>query len=118
MPAEAFDQDAQDRERGRVRMLNGSLKGGMEDWTMSLAQYEPVRELILEIIENYADDDGTVLLRDMVDIVQDRLGSHPAFPGRRLRNYTTYTKVDLEARRLIERVPGASPQRLRRASPG
>jgi len=85
---------------------------------MSLAQYEPVRELILEIIENYADDDGTVLLRDMVDIVQDRLGSHPAFPGRRLRNYTTYTKVDLEARRLIERVPGASPQRLRRASPG
>ncbi len=58
VPAEAFDQDAQDRERGRVRMLNGALEGGMEDWTMSLAQYEPVSELILEILETMQTTTG------------------------------------------------------------
>lgn len=116
VPPEAFEQDLVDRGRGRVRMLNGALEGGMEDWTMAVEQYEPVRQLILEVIEDFADEDGTVLLKDIVAVAQDRLGDHPAFPGGRLKNITTYTKVDLEARGLIERVPGRSPQRLRLTS--
>ena len=47
--------------------------------------------------------------------MQARFGEHPLFPGGRLRNYCTYTKVDLEARCLLERAPGSGPQRLRLA---
>lgn len=114
MPDAAFEQDRRDRERGRVRMLNGALEGGMEDWTLPEEQYGLVRGVILEAIDDFADDDGTILLKDIVAISQERLGDHPAFPGGRMRNITTYTKVDLEARGLIERVPNTSPQRLRR----
>lgn len=99
-------------------MLNGSLEGGMEDWTLDLEQYELVRDLILSSIEDFADDDGTIALKGIIDIAQDRLGDHPAFPGGRLKNITTYTRVDLEARQLIERVPRRSPQRLRLARRG
>ena len=52
----------------------------------------------------------------MVEAAQDRYGAHPLFPGGRLRNYCTFTKVDLEARGEIERLPGVSPQRIRRAT--
>lgn len=117
VPEEALLQDELDREKGRVRMLNGALQGGMEDWTLPVEQYELVRTLILEILRDHADQDGAVPLKAVVDLVQDRLGSHPAFPGGRLKNYTTYIKVDLEARELIERVPKASPQRLRIVGP-
>ena len=117
VPEAAFEQDRLDRERGRVRMLNGSLEGGMEDWTMAVEQYELVRALILEILEDFADDDATVVLKDVVAIAQDRLGDHPAFPGGRLENFTSYTKVDLEARGLIQRVPKSSPQRLQLRQP-
>lgn len=113
VPPEAFEQDRRDRERGRVRMLNGALEGGMEDWTLAAEQYDLVRDLILDTIEDLADDEGSVALKDIIEIAQDRLGDHPAFPGGRLKNITTYTKVDLEARGLIERVAGRSPQRLR-----
>ena len=94
-------------------MLNGSLEGGMEDWTLDLEQYELVRDLIVASIEDFADEDGTIALKDLIEIAQDRFGDHPAFPGGRLKNITTYVKVDLEARELIERVPKRSPQRLR-----
>jgi hypothetical protein len=56
---------------------------------------------------------GTVLLKDLVAAGQERYASHPLFPKGRLRNYVTYTKVDLEARCEIERVPRSSPQRIR-----
>jgi hypothetical protein len=59
------------------------------------------------------ESDEGVLLADVVAVAQARFGRHPAFPGGRLRNYCTFTEVDLEARCLIERVPGSGPQRLR-----
>lgn len=114
VPEAAFESDRMDRERGRVRMLNGALEGGREDWTMDLVQYDLVRDLIHEAFDDHADADGTLLLKDLVAISQERLGRHPAFPGGRMRNITTYVKVDLEARREIERINGTSPQRLRR----
>lgn len=52
-------------------------------------------------------------LSELVASTQQRFGAHPAFPSGRLRNFCTYAKVDLEGRDLIERVPGAKPQRVR-----
>ena len=39
VPQSALDTDQQDRLRGRVRMLNGALEGGMESWTLPLEQW-------------------------------------------------------------------------------
>jgi transposase len=61
-------------------------------------------------------DDG-ILLKDLVAAAQQRSGAHPLFPGGRLRNYVTYTKVDLEARCEIERLPRSTPQRVVRWRP-
>ena len=95
-------------------MLNGALEGGMESWTLPLEQWELVRDVILEVVDD-ADPDEGVLLKEVVATVQARLGEHPAFPGGRLTNITRYVKVDLEGRGLLEVVPGSAPQRVRRA---
>jgi len=115
VPQSALDTDRQDRLRGRVRMLNGALEGGMESWTLPLEQWELVCDVILEVVDD-ADPEEGVLLKAVVATVQARLGSHPAFPGGRLTNFTRYIKVDLEGRGVLEVVPGASPQRVRRKS--
>jgi hypothetical protein len=117
VPAEALAADAEARKRGRVEILNATRPGGMDRWTMDLRQYEVLREHVLETIDALAGPDGTVALKDVVEAGQARLGDHPLFPKGRLRNYVTYTKVDLEARCEVERVPGSSPQRIRRWRP-
>lgn len=117
VPSSALDADRLARQKGRVRMLNGALEGGMEDWTLPLEQWMLVRKSIHEAIDMLAEEDGTVALKDIVAFTQDRLGDHPAFPGGRLRNITTYTKVDLEARHEVIRIAGSSPQRIRAARP-
>ena len=109
VPDSAWAADEEARARGRVQMFNATRPGGLDGWTMDAEQYALVRAHILEMV----DDDG-VLLRDVVAAAQARFGTHAAFPRGRLRNYCTFTKVDLEARCLIERVPGPGPQRLRR----
>lgn len=114
VPEDAFHADDLARQRGRVRMLNGALEGGMEDWTLPLEQWLLVRQAIHDALDQLADREGSAALKDVVAFTQERLGQHPAFPGGRLKNITTYTKVDLEARREIVRVPGSSPQRIRR----
>lgn len=111
VPESAWAADEEARRRGRVQMFNATRPGGLDGWTMDAEQYALMREHILETV----DDDG-VLLKDVVAAAQARYATHPAFPGGRLRNYCTYTKVDLEARCLIERVPGSGPQRLRRTA--
>lgn len=116
VPEQAWHADAVARERGRVEMFNATRPGGLDGWTMDLRQYELMRAHILDVLDDHADPDGTVALRDVVASAQDRYGTHPAFPGGRTRNYCTYTKVDLEARGEVERVPRSSPQRLRRPS--
>jgi hypothetical protein len=110
----AWAADAEARARGRVEVFNATRPGGLDGWTMDLAQYEAVRAHVLDTIDDLAGPDGSVALRDIVAAAQERYGGDPLFPGGRLRNYCTYTKVDLEARCEIERVPGSSPQRIRR----
>lgn len=84
---------------------------------MDLAQYEAVRAVILEMIDDEADDDGTIPLKTIVAEAQDRLGADPRFPNGRLTNFVRYTKTDMEARCEVERVPRSQPQRVRRWRP-
>lgn len=79
---------------------------------MDLQQYEAIRALVLGLVESAPDG---VLVKDIVAAAHDIYGGgHPLFPKGRLTNYCTFTKVDLEARCEIERVPGKSPQRIKR----
>ena len=110
----AWAADDQARRRGRVEIFNATRPDGLDGWTMALTQYELLRSHILDTLTD-AGPDG-MLLKDLVALTQARLGHHPAFPKGRLRNYTTYTKVDLEARNLIDRIPNSSPQRIRLSS--
>lgn len=114
VPEQAWHADALARRRGRVQIFNATRPDGLDGWTMDERQYELMRAHILDMIDEQAAGDGTVALREVVDAAQERYGTHPLFPGGRTRNYCTFTKVDLEARCEIERVPRSSPQRLRR----
>ena len=114
VPEQAWAADAAARERGRVEMFNATRPDGLDRWTMDLAQYELMRSHILDMIDDFAGEDGTILLKDVVAAAVDRYSRHPLFPGGRVRNYCTFTKVDLEARCEIERVAGSGPQRIRR----
>ncbi|MGC0369244.1 DUF6958 family protein [Microbacterium sp. SLBN-111] len=114
----AWREDALARERGRVQMFNATRPDGLDGWTISLEQYELLVTVILETVDAFAGPDGSVPLQVIVDAAQRRLGAHPAFPGGRLSNYVRYTKVDLEAREVLERVPRSSPQRVRRVDGG
>lgn len=38
-------------------------------------------EAILTCVDTFADDDGTVALKFIVEETQRRLGTHPAFPA-------------------------------------
>lgn len=68
-------------------------------------KYQLVRAAILEIVRSQK----TVAFGDLAASVWQRLPAE--FEGS-VSWYTTAVKLDLEARGLIERIPGARPQRL------
>lgn len=111
----AWEEDALARQRGRVQMFNAARPDGLGGWTMALEQYELLVDRILHNVDAFAGEDGSVPLQVIVEETQRVLGSHPAFPNGRLTNSVRFTKVDLEARGVLERVPHSSPQRVRRA---
>ena len=117
VPEQAWHADALARERGRVQIFNAARPDGLDGWTMDLRIYELMRAHILHMIDDHAEDDGTIALRDVVEAAQERYATHPLFPGGHTRNYCTFTEVDLEARCEIDRVPRSSPQRIRRRPP-
>jgi hypothetical protein len=73
-----------------------------------------MREHVLDTIDELGDGQGTVALQTVVALAQERYGDHELFPKGRVTNYCRFTKVDLEARCEVERVPGSSPQRIMR----
>ena len=101
-------------DTGRVQIFNATRPGGLDGWTMDQDQYQAVHDLVLEMIDDHADDDGTIRLQAVVDAAQERYGEHELFPKGRLTNYVRYTKTDMEARCEIERIPRSSPQRITR----
>ncbi len=118
VPPEAWAADeASRRVKGRVEIMNATRPGGLDGWTMDESQWVLMRDHILGCIDDCGDEDGTVLLKDVVEMARERFGSHPAIPTGNVRNYVTYTKVDLEARCEVERIAGSSPQRITRWRP-
>lgn len=115
VPNDALDRAEQVRaETGRALMLNANKPGYSERWTYDGEQYDAVAQAILSAMDRLAREDGTVLLKDVVAFVQDQLGNHELFPSGRMTNAARYVKVDLEARGVLQRVEGSSPQALRR----
>lgn len=112
VPEQAWHADAEARSRGRVAMFNAVRPDGLDGWTMDQAQYDLMRTHILSMLEDEPDADGTLPLKRVVQAAQERYATHPLFPKGRVRNYCTFTKVDLEARCEIERIPAATPQRI------
>ncbi len=111
--SEAWARDAEARKRGRVEIFNALKPSGLDNWTMDARQYELMRGHILTMIEAFGDADGIIALAEVVARAQEKYATHELFPKGRVRNYCTFTKVDMEARCEIERVPRRSPQRIR-----
>lgn len=90
-------------------MLDGALEGGTESWTPPVERWEPVRDVI-----DQADPHHGALLETIVSTTRTCPGGGAAFPGGRPTSVTRCVEVDLDGRRLLEVVPGPSPQRVRR----
>lgn len=78
---------------------------------ISRRAYELMRKAMLQVIS--PDGPGLRFL-DLAGEIEKRLSPGELGEIGSLGWYTTTVKLDLEARGLIERVPGVSPQRLRR----
>ena len=98
-----------DGKTPRHRRSRGISTAAYGARSCSAAANELGRAHILDALTHRTDPDGTLALKDLIASAQQQLGDHPAFPNGRLRNYCTFTKVDREARNLVERVPRNSP---------
>ena len=74
------------------------------------ARYDAMKAAILAVVPR--DGDG-VTFASLAKLVEKRLPGD-VFAGASIPWYATTVKLDLEARGLIERIPGITPQRLRR----
>lgn len=79
---------------------------GKEGVNISRAKYSLIRRHILEVLA----ERGEILFRELPDAVEASLDE--PFDGS-IPWYVTTIKLDLEARDLVYRVPGSSPQRLK-----
>ena len=93
-----------------MEVFNATRPGGLDGWTMDERQYEVLKAHIVRMLRGAGD--AGVKLQAVVDAANAELSSHPLFPKGRLTNYVRYTKVDLEARCIIERIPRSAPQRI------
>lgn len=80
--------------------------GGKQGVNILQRRYDLVREFILEVIAS----GGETRFNDLLEIA--KAGLHGRLDGS-IAWYVTTVKLDLEARGLIERIPGSSPQLLR-----
>jgi hypothetical protein len=87
----------------RIKTLHPKGKQGV---SISKEKYETVREAILRILR----DRGEISFQELTPAVENHIGGH--FDGS-VPWYTVTIKLDLEARGIIERLPGTSPQVLR-----
>ncbi len=75
---------------------------------ISKAMYEAVRVAILDAVP---DGEPGLLFKDLTGEVEKRVPEH-LFHSASVSWYTVTVKLDLEARGLVKRLPGSSPQRL------
>jgi hypothetical protein len=79
---------------------------GKQGVRISRDRYDTIRSAILEVLHNA----GEMSFIQLNNAVQEKLAGQ--FDGS-ISWYVTTVKLDLEARRLLERMPGTGPQRLR-----
>ena len=79
---------------------------GKQGVRISRDRYDTIRSAILEVLRNA----GEMSFIQLNNAVQEKLAGQ--FDGS-ISWYVTTVKLDLEARRLLERIPGTGPQRLR-----
>lgn len=91
----------------RIRTLHPDGKQGVN---IDKAKYDAIAAAILAAIQSA----GVLPFGDLAAAVTARLSAE--FEGS-IGWYTTTVKLDLEARGLIERVPGVTPQQLRLVVP-
>jgi hypothetical protein len=105
VPDAAWKRDAETRRTtGRVEIFNATRHGGLDGWTMDGEQYRAVHDLILDIIDDDADTDGTIRLQHVVDAIQHRLGNSELFPKGRLTVRGRRGFGVLASRRLSQRL--------------
>ena len=83
---------------------------GKHGTRVTKAHYDVYRDALLKVIP--ANEEG-IPFKGLADLVATQVPADIAAktsPGW----WTTTVKLDLEARKLIERIPGAKPQRIRR----
>ncbi len=98
-------------DKEMIQLLN--VNQGVGNSRMEREKYEIYAQAILEAVP--PDREG-IRFKDLSREVERRLprGRRPELGS--VTWHTTTVKLDLEARGLIERIPGSKPQRLRRRS--
>jgi hypothetical protein len=79
---------------------------GKKGVNISLAKYEQIKKFILDTIQTKKE----IRFEDLTDIAVTELSGK--FDGKVIW-YVVTVKLDLEARKLIERIPKTSPHKLR-----
>ena len=87
-------------------------EAGKQGTRVDAAKYEAMKAALLAVVPAAG---AGIPFQDLVDAVRPHLPAE-LFANASVSWYVTTIKLDLEARGLIERVPGARPQRLRRVS--
>lgn len=74
--------------------------------TINANKYQTIERAIIDALQ----EEGEILFRDLPESVAQKLNG--SFDGS-IAWYTTTVKLDMEVRKIVERVPGSRPQRLR-----
>lgn len=96
------------KQPARVRTLHPAGKHGVN---IDKAKYDAMRRALLKVVPGTASG---VAFKDLTRLVKPHLDPDVFGPGVSIPWYVVSVKQDLEARGLLEQVPGAKPQQLRR----
>lgn len=99
------------KKAGTIAILNSD---GSPGGRLSKDKYDAVKKVLLTVTPRSADG---IAFRDLAKHVQRALPTS-MLPAKGSASWlATTVKLDLEGRGLIERIPGVTPQRLRRVKP-
>jgi hypothetical protein len=97
------------RTPGRVETKN--VNTGKAGPRIDAAKYEATKKALLKAIPRSARG---IAFADLNDAVREHLPAGELPGGGAIPWYVATVKLDLEARGIVERIPGVMPQRLRR----
>jgi hypothetical protein len=92
-------------------MLTENINTGRASTHVIPAKYEAMREAILAALPG---EEPGLTYDELVDAVAPRVNEEQFPHIRSVRWYTKCVQLDLEARRLIERIPRSKPLRFRK----